>query len=94
MVEMIRLNDSDNAINLQRKLDRFLTEFGELESKESKKGLTSAEKDKYWKMKPIKINIDAFNELLHNRKKYDMDIADYALTPLESRLNEYYGNNE
>jgi hypothetical protein len=45
-------------------------------------------------MKPIKINIDAFNELLHNRKKYDMDIADYALTPLESRLNEYYGNNE
>jgi hypothetical protein len=33
MVEMIRLNDSDNAINLQRKLDRFLTEFGELESK-------------------------------------------------------------
>jgi hypothetical protein len=94
MVEMIRLNDSDNAINLQRKLDRFLTEFGELESKESKQGLTSSEKDKYWRMKPIKITIDAFNELLHARKKYEMDTADYTLSPLEARLNEYYGNNE
>ena len=85
-VRSVQATDANNPVQLQNDMDKFLTRWNELSSKETGMGLSEKEIVEMQRMSTPMMLINSFRELYSDPETR----GDDAFVPIELSLNKYY----